>query len=76
MSCKAKTTVFALAQSQKIPTAIMYMTSNLQKRVDTVSLNEKRRKEEREEVKRGWLPGRGLNPNYLVMQFEFMLKSN
>lgn len=31
----------------------------MQRRVDTVSLNEKRRKEEREEVKRGWLPGRG-----------------
>ena len=47
--------------------SFVYMTCNLQKRVDTVSLNEKRRKEEREEVKRGWLPGRGLNPSYLLM---------
>ena len=30
-----------------------------QKRVDTVGLNEKRRKEEREEVKKNWLPGKG-----------------
>ncbi|XP_068733037.1 protein maelstrom homolog [Montipora capricornis] len=32
----------------------------LSKRVDTVSLNEKRRKEEREDVKRRWLPGRAV----------------
>ncbi|CAH3119717.1 unnamed protein product [Pocillopora meandrina] len=32
----------------------------ISRRVDTVSLNEKRRKEEREEVKRGWLPGRAI----------------
>ena len=31
-----------------------------QKRVDTVSLNERRRNQEREQVKRGWLPGEGL----------------
>ena len=48
-------------------TLIVIIWFNLQKRVDTVSLNEKRRKEEREEVKRRWLPGRGTKTNYHVI---------